>query len=223
MSDLLLRMSCASEIFGSNLSFIKEHPPWHASEILFSSGFQSMSCDRSLFLTFSFAGVLLLQPASVVTAQNTTSPSQNDRKFVRSALEDGIAELQLGQIAVEKAESADVKQFGEKMIQDHTKMSDQMRDIAQKEGISAPSGVTAKDKALESKLKTLSGPLFDRAYIAAMVQDDREDLSAFNREANNGNDTAIKDVASRYAQLIGEHLELAKELARNHDVDTNPK
>jgi putative membrane protein len=192
-----------------------------ASEIVFWVGLLAMIHDRSHILMFCVSGALLLWPALIVTAQNTTSPSQNDRKFVRSALEGGIVELELGLIAVQRADSADVKQFGQKMIEDHTKMGDQMRDIARAEGISAPSATTAKGKALESKLKALSGPSFDKAYIAAMVKDHREDLNAFNREANNGNDTAIKDAASRYAQAIGEHLELAKQLARSLDVDAN--
>ena len=131
--------------------------------------------------------------------QNTTTPSRNDKKFVQSALEGGNAEVALGQLAAEKGSSEDVRQFGQKMVDDHKKLGDQMQDVAETEGIRPPEGTSARDKALEAKLKMLSGPSFDKAYIAAMVKEHQQDLDAFNREANKGNDTAIKDAASRGA------------------------
>ncbi|HEY2472252.1 MAG TPA: DUF4142 domain-containing protein [Terracidiphilus sp.] len=161
----------------------------------------------------------LLCSSWAARAQNTTSPSQNDKNFMRSALEGVSAEIALGQLAVKKGSSEDVKQFGQKMIDDHGRLGEQMRDVAQKEGIRPPAGTTAKGKALEGKLRTLSGPAFDKAYIGAMVKDHRVDLDSFNNEANKGNDTAIKDAASRGALLIGEHLKLAEQLARSHNLD----
>lgn len=168
--------------------------------------------SRSFVIVLSFASTLFCG------AQNTTSPSQNDKNFVRSALEGGNAEVALGQLAAQKGSSEDVKQFGQKMVDDHTRLGDQMRDVAQKEGIRPPDGTSTKDKALEVKLKTLSGPAFDKAYIGAMLKDHRHDLDAFNREANKGNDTAIKEAASRGALLIGEHLKLVEQLAYSHNL-----
>jgi putative membrane protein len=93
-----------------------------------------------------------------------------------------------------------------------------MRTVADKEGIRVRSGTMGKDKGLEKKLKSLSGESFDKSYIAAMVKDHREDLSAFKREANAGNDTAIKDEARQGTRVIEQHLRLAEEMARNHKV-----
>ena len=166
------------------------------------------------------AVVSLCCVCSVAAAQNTTSPSASDKKFVRGALEDGDAEVQLGQLAVQKAHSEDVKQLGQKMIDDHTRMGEQMRDVAQKEGIKAPAGKDAKDKDLEKKLRKLSGESFDKAYIAAMVKDHRQDLAEYKKEAESGNDTAIKDAASKETQEISEDLKMAEEIARSHKVAT---
>src|SRR3954454_16232901 len=85
-------------------------------------------------------------------SQNTTSASSSDKKFVHSALEGGNAEIQLGQLAAQKGSSEDVKQFGQKMVDDHTKLGDQMKQIAQQQGIDVPDGLPAKDKALQTKL-----------------------------------------------------------------------
>lgn len=164
------------------------------------------------------ASIALLCGASTAIAQNTTSPSALDKKFVQAALQGGAAEVQLGKLAVQKAKSEDVKQFGQKMVDDHTKMGDQMKEVAKKEGISIPSGVPAKDKQLETKLKSLSGESFDSAYIKAMLKDHQHDLSEFKKEADSGNDTSIKDAASQGQQVISEHLKMVEEIAKAHNV-----
>lgn len=154
-------------------------------------------------------------------SQNTTSASSSDKKFVHSALEGGNAEVKLGQLAAQKGSSDDVKQFGQKMVDDHTKLGDQMKQIAQQQGINVPEGVPAKDKALEAKLNSLSGDAFDKAYIKAMVQDHKKDLSEFKKEASSGNDTSIKDAASQGAQVISEHLQMAEQMAQKHNVKSS--
>lgn len=154
-------------------------------------------------------------------SQNTTNASSSDKKFVHSALEGGNAEVKLGQLAAQKGNSEDVKQFGQKMVDDHTKLGDQMKQIAQQQGINVPEGVPAKDKALESKLNSLSGDAFDKAYIKAMVQDHKKDLSEFKKEASSGNDTSIKDAASQGAQVISEHLQMAEQMAQKHNVKSS--
>ena len=173
-----------------------------------------MILTRDSFIIQCVCCVVLMCATVGGNAQNTTTPSQNDRRFVRSALEGGEAEVRLGQIAREKSNRMDVKQFGQKMIDDHTKLAERMRDVAIKEGIQTPSRMSARDKVLEAKLKKLSGTEFDRAYIRAMVKDQRDNLQSFNREATKGNDTEIKDLASQGAELIKEHLKLAEQLAQ---------
>jgi putative membrane protein len=151
-------------------------------------------------------------------SQNTTSASSSDKKFVHSALEGGNAEVKLGQLAAQKGNSEDVKQFGQKMVDDHTKLGDQMKQIAQQQGIQVPEGIPSKDKALEARLNSLSGDAFDKAYIKAMVQDHKKDLSEFKKEASSGNATSIKDAASQGAQVISEHLQMAQQMAQKHKI-----
>src|SRR3569833_1672716 len=153
-------------------------------------------------------------------SQNTTSASSSDKKFVHSALEGGNAEVKLGQLAAQKGNSEDVKQFGQKMVDDHTKLGDQMKQIAQQQGIEVPDGVPAKDKTLQAKLSSLSGDAFDKAYIKAIVKDHQKDLSEFKKEASSGNDTSIKDAASQGAQEISEHLQMAEQMAQKHNVQS---
>lgn len=159
--------------------------------------------------------------AHFAPSQETTDASSSDRKFVHSALEGGNAEVKLAQLATRKGNSQSVKQFGQKLADDHTKLANRMKQIAQQEGIDIPEGISGKDKAMESKLGDLSGDAFDKAFIRAMVEDHRKDLSSFNKEATSGNETSIKDLASEGSQIISEHLHLAERMAQERNIQTS--
>ena len=128
-----------------------------------------MKQNRSFLSTCALTAAAVLVCGQFGFSQDTTSASSSDKKFVQSALEGGNAEVKLGQLAAQKGTSEDVKQFGQKMVDDHTKLGDQMKQIAQQQGIDVPDGIPAKDKDLETKLNSLSGDAFDKAYIKAMV------------------------------------------------------
>ena len=129
-----------------------------------------------------------------------------------------MAEVQLGQLAASKASADDVKQFGQKMVDDHTKLNDQMTPIAQQIGVTAPTQLSAKDQALMTKLQGMSGDQFDKAYIRAMVKDHRKDDMEFKKEASHGKDQAVKDAASQGEQVISQHLQMIEQIAQTHNV-----
>jgi putative membrane protein len=164
------------------------------------------------------AGTIICASTLSSAQGSNGGPTSADKKFVQAALEGGTAEVQLGQLALQKGSSEDVKQFGQTMVDDHTKLGDQIRQVAQKEGIAPASGTSMKDKALAAKLKTLSGDSFDKAYIEAMVRDHRQDLSDFKKEANAGGDSRIKDAASQGVAVIANHLKIAEQIAKSHNV-----
>jgi putative membrane protein len=153
------------------------------------------------------------------------SAQQNmaDQAFVSKALEGGDAEVQLGQLAQQKSQSNDVKEFGEKMVQDHTQLGDEMKPIAQQLGVKEPKKLAKKDRELMAKLETLSGQQFDDAYIQAMVKDHRQDLNAFKEEASMTQNPALKQAAQQGTQVISQHLALIDQIAQNHNVTTGGK
>src|SRR5271154_3917818 len=96
--------------------------------------------------------------------------SPMDKMFVRKALQGGMAEVQLGQLTLQKSNNDRLKQFAQKMIDDHTKLGEQMKPVAQQLGVPEPNGVSKKDKATMAKLQALSGSAYDEAYIKDMVK-----------------------------------------------------
>jgi putative membrane protein len=135
-----------------------------------------------------------------------------DRIFVKNALEGGMAEVQLGQLALQKSTNDEVKQFAQKMVDDHTKMGDQMKTVAQQIGVKIPDGPSKKDKETIAKLQALNGDDFDKAYMKDMVKDHKADLNDFKMEASGGSNPAVKDAASQGSQVISQHLQMAEQI-----------
>lgn len=151
--------------------------------------------------------------------QNQAESSMRDKAFLRKAAEGGMAEVELGQLAQQKASSQDVRQFGEKMAQDHSQLNEQLKPIAEQEGVRPPKGLSKKDEATMKKLEGLSGTEFDHAYIEAMLKDHKKDLKEFRETADRTQNPQLKDAAQRGAQVIESHLQEIQQIARTHNVN----
>jgi putative membrane protein len=149
--------------------------------------------------------------------QHGGQPSM-DKMFVQKAMQGGMAEVQLAQLTLQKSNNEQVKQFAQKMLDDHTKLNDQMKPIAQQLGVQAPNGVSKKDSKTMAKLQGLSGSEYDQAYIRDMVKDHKSDLSEFQTEASNGSDPNVKDAATQGSKVIAQHLQMAQQLAKDQNV-----
>ena len=156
--------------------------------------------------------------SSNMSAENAAMAS-GDKAFVSKALEGGLAEVQLGQLAAQKSQSDDVKQFGQKMVTDHTQMGDQMKPVAQQLGVVPPSQPSKKVRKEMQRLQGLSGQDFDREYIRMMVMDHRQDLKDFKHEAASANDPKVKDAATQDVEVISQHLQMIEQIAKAHNVD----
>lgn len=151
------------------------------------------------------------------TATTATSPAAGtlapeDRTFLNKAAVGGMAEVQLGQLAVKNAKSADVKAFGQRMIDDHSKVNSELTRLATSKGVTPPSELDSKNKATLDRLSKLTGDQFDKAYMADMVTDHEEDVAEFQKEANSGGDPDEKAFAAKTLPTLQEHLQLAKSI-----------
>ena len=135
-----------------------------------------------------------------------------DAKFAMDAAQGGLAEVQLGQLAQQNAQSQDVKDFGKKMVDDHTKANDQLKDVAQKAGMTLPTDINAKDKADMARLQKLQGAEFDKAYMKHMVMDHTKDVNEFKKEANSGKNADLKSFAQQTEPILEQHLTMAKDV-----------
>ncbi|HWE52943.1 MAG TPA: DUF4142 domain-containing protein [Bryobacteraceae bacterium] len=154
-----------------------------------------------------------IMAGSALILMAASNLSMSDREFAKAAASGGMEEVQLGQLAVQHASNTKVKDFGQRMVDDHTKTNDQLMSIAAKDNITLPTTMEAKDKSQYDRLSNLTGPAFDKAYMSNMVKDHEHDISAFEKEANS-QDTDMKNFATNTLPTLREHLRLAKEAAQ---------
>ena len=153
-----------------------------------------------------------------------TGQGFGDQAFVSKGMEGNAAEVQLGQLAQEKSQSNDVKQFGQKMVSDHSQMNEKwFKPVAKQLGVSEPKGPSKKDKKLVEKLQGLSGPQFDTEYIQAMLKDHKSDLKDFQNEAQMAQDPNVKQIAQQGTNIIQQHLQLIEQIAQAHNVPVEGK
>ena len=147
---------------------------------------------------------------------DTVGPTRvvDDKTFARNAALGGMTEIELGKLATQKASSDAVKQFGQKLIDDHTKANDQLKEIAGKANITIPDSLDSKHQSRIDKLAKLSGPEFDKAFVKDAIKDHEHDISEFKSEAQNGSDPNIKQFASSTLPALQEHLTMARDLSK---------
>lgn len=150
---------------------------------------------------------------TAMSSKGSAGMTSMDTKFVKKAARGGLAEVELGQLATQKASSEEVKKFGQRMVDDHSKANDQLKQVAAQEHIDLPTEPNAKDKATKARLEQLSGEQFDRAYMSDMVKDHKADVAEFARESKNAKDPAIKSFAEQTLPSLREHLKQAEQIA----------
>jgi putative membrane protein len=161
-------------------------------------------------------GVLLLAglPCAAL-AQDSAGMTQgnHDALFMRQAAAAGLAEIQAGRIALDKASSAQVKQLAQRIIDDHTRANDQLTSLAQRKQVTLPTAPMPMQKQEADHLNTLSGASFDQAYAQAMVKDHRDPIKLFGMESQNGADPDLKQFASSTLPALKQHLQMAEQVA----------
>jgi putative membrane protein len=164
---------------------------------------------------------LAVAQTSSIPADSSNSDTHNpktvlsaaDKKFVREAAQGGLAEVELGKLATEKASNDEVKKFGQHMVDDHTKAGDELKEVASSKGIQIAQQLSAKDKLTKERLSKLSGEQFDKAYMADMVKDHTQDVADFERESRSGVNPDVKDFAAKTLPTLKDHLRQAREIA----------
>jgi putative membrane protein len=149
--------------------------------------------------------------ASATTASGNLAAT--DRTFVKEAATGGLAEVELGNLAKDKASSADVKQFGERMVTDHSKANDELKQWAEKNNVTLPTQLSAKDKATRDRLAKLSGAAFDKAYMHQMVMDHQKDVAAFKHASQTAKNADLKAWAGETLPTLQDHMKLAQDTA----------
>lgn len=148
---------------------------------------------------------------SPTNGTNRSSLSPADREFMVKAAQGGMAEVQFAQIATKRASSSAVKQYAQRMIQEHTKANNELMALAKAKGVTLPKSIGAKNRELKKRLSTLSGTRFDRQYMReAGVKGHEEQARLFERQVQGGQNPDVKAFARKTLPVVQMHLQEAE-------------
>ncbi|MGH9563171.1 MAG: DUF4142 domain-containing protein [Terracidiphilus sp.] len=149
---------------------------------------------------------------------NTANPETfADQSFLRTTLEDNVAQEQMGQLAAQKSSSEDVKEFGQKMAQIRHQLTTQIMPLAKKLGVSQPNEPSKKDRQEIKQMQGLSGPEFDAAFLRAMLKNQKTDLKDFQDEERSQNPN-MQRLAKMDEPVLSDHLQILERIAQSHNV-----
>jgi putative membrane protein len=153
--------------------------------------------------------------SSVAGDTGVGAPVMGDKMFVKKAIMGNFNEIDSAKMALQKSNNQQVKDYAQKMIDDHQKMLDDLHTLAGQKNIKYKDEPNPEGKKLAAKLSGLSGPEFDKAYINGMVKDHKQDVREFQTEINSGKDQPTKDAAQKSLPIIQDHLQMVQGLQKS--------
>ena len=173
-----------------------------------------------------FFYLLTLLVVGAVACNNSTDPKQaateedkakfdstamkGDAIFAVNVADGGMLEIKAGQLAQANAELPVVKNLGKMMVDDHSKLADELKEIAMTNNITLPDSLSnASQDKYKNLMKNKTGKDFDKAFTQMMVDDHTKTIQAFEDEAANGNNAALKDWASKTIPELQSHLAMS--------------
>lgn len=152
--------------------------------------------------------------AALATFALTACGAPSSQDFVHKAAMTDLYEIQAGKIAADKGQSDAVKQFGQQMVTDHTKTSDELKSIVQSKNIKAdlPTQLDSSHQKLIDALNSASAADFDKTYAKQQVDGHQDAVDLYKKYADKGDNADLKQFAGKTLPVIQQHLEMAKKL-----------
>jgi len=148
-------------------------------------------------------------PAATIPtpADETAAPD-----FARLAAQSDMLEIQSSQLAVERAQDAEVKAFAQMMVEAHTKTTQDLKTAIEAAGQPIDLPTVASEEVMEevNDLRDEDVAEFDKEYIELQVETHQEALNLMQRYAADGDTPGLQAFAAATAPAIQQHLDQAK-------------
>ncbi len=181
-------------------------------------------------LTLAVLAAALTAPAAFAQQQQLRQPQQsnrqstdaapvNDQLFAAAAAIGGMSEVAISQLGVQKATDPELKKFSQQMVEEHTKMNNELMELASKKQMALPRTLDPKSQFCAQSLAGLSGEKFDRCYAKAQLTAHMQQVAEFEAEAERGQDPDVKALAAKSLPHIKHHLAMIKPIAMRYEQE----
>jgi putative membrane protein len=152
------------------------------------------------------------------TQAGSATLSKKDIQFMTEVADGGLAEVRMGELAEQKGQSADVKQFGQRLVVDHGKANDELKQLASKKGVTLPTQVSNKHQKMIDKLASTSE--FDKQFKSMAIKDHKKDIKQFEKAEKKCEDPDLRAWVTKTLPTLQEHLRTAEQLGATRTART---
>jgi len=160
------------------------------------------------------------QSSSQGTDASKSQVAADDLQFMKDAAQSGMAEVKMGELASSNAESQPVKDLAQKIVTDHKKANEELKQLAMKKTVTLPDAVTEQQKTMLQHLTGLKGREFDTAFKQHAVENHQKSVDKFKTASEKAKDADIKAFAAKTLPTLQQHLALAKQLTAGPTATT---
>ncbi|WP_181447026.1 DUF4142 domain-containing protein [Streptomyces sp. NTH33] len=167
-----------------------------------------MPSPKAVAVTVSVVAAAVLSPGTALAA---SSPSPQDITWMKTSAAGDLFEIQGGRMAQTHAHSAAVKQFGARLVADHTKSLGSMKKLAAQMKVTLPTAPDSKERAELARLSSLHGAAFDKQYVKTEISDHKMDISDAKKQISTGSNRQVINEARKDLPVLQAHLKLAEQ------------
>ncbi|MGO9487376.1 MAG: DUF4142 domain-containing protein [Rhodomicrobium sp.] len=173
----------------------------------------------SAFLAVLALGWLSSPSEALTRMQRSITQATPPEKFIQNVANSNQFEIQSSQLALDKSKNDEIRRFARRMIDDHTKMGEELKATLQKANLHEPTNQLSKqDEAMLTKLKNEKEAAFDRTYAAGQRKGHIEAVRLVGGYARYGGNPALKELAAQTLPILKEHLKLAEALRAGRNL-----
>lgn len=145
----------------------------------------------------------------------SASLSKADKNIMRDIAHSNLAEIEAGKIALNQSKNDQVRNFAQKMIDDHTQAQKDLEQLAQSKGVTLPTEPDKKHMAMAKKLGALEGDKFDKQYMSqGGLRDHRDTHKLLQRAQTRAKDADLKALAAKMEPIVSQHMTMAQDVSQ---------
>lgn len=152
---------------------------------------------------------------NAAAANHAGAVKASDSTFMKHAAADSMAEIAMGELALQKSSDQGFKQLAQRIISDHTKANQELKALAQSKQVALPSQPDAEARKTADAMRKMDGAAFDKAWAKHMVSDHQRAVAMFTKESKNGG-ADVRDFAAETLPALRTHLQMAQQLTKGH-------
>ena len=156
------------------------------------------------------------------------APKKGNTRTVLSQIHQAnLMEIALGKMAEEKASTSEVRAYADQLVQDHTNVDQMVVAMAQKSSAHSQNGLAAHregrheiahETQLERKLKSASGPDFDKLFLQQTSSDHERLIRKLQQDREDASDDDLEALIDKMIPILEQHRELAQILMKKEQT-----